>query len=90
MLELGADIDETNDLGLGAVHAAAYAGCEDVLQFLADRGAKLNQRSKQGQTPLGLAEGHLLAGSFAHRTNTAGLLRRLGAVSEGAVRLQTK
>jgi ankyrin repeat protein len=90
LLRLGSDIEEANQAGLRAMHAAAYAGYERLLQNLVDRGAALNPKTRAGQTPLGIADGHLLAGSFARQPNTAALLRQLGAVSEGAVTLDIK
>ena len=82
MLELGADINASNDDGLTALHGAAYSGANDVIQFLVDKGANLLLKDKYGQTPLSRAEGdpnglvdnHWRVG---HR-DTAELLRKLG------------
>ena len=88
LLEVGADINAANPVGMTAVHAAAYAGFDTLIRFVADRGAKLNEKTEGGQTPLGIAEGNFLSGFFFDRPSTAAVLRELGAVSEGAVTLQ--
>ena len=63
------DIDGTNRNGDTALHAAAAMGYDRVITMLAEKGASLNLKNNRGQTPLKAA-----------RSNTAELLRRLGAV----------
>ncbi|MGE0392980.1 MAG: ankyrin repeat domain-containing protein [Vicinamibacterales bacterium] len=87
-LELGDPLDGTNRAGFTAMHAAAYAGFDSVVRFLAGKGAKLSEVAKNGQSPLGIAEGNNLSGFFFERVSTAALLRELGAKSEGAVTLE--
>jgi len=87
--EIGNDFDATNDSGFAAIHAAAYAGTDSVVQFLVDQGAKLNETTTIGQSPLGIAEGNFLSGFFFERPDTAELLRKLGAVSHGALSLES-
>jgi ankyrin repeat protein len=89
VLELGADINAKNFGAMNALHAAAYAGYDTVAQLLVDRGIALNEKTKVGQTALGIAEGNQLSGFFFERRNVAVLLRKLGAVSEGAVSLES-
>lgn len=88
MLTLGDALDGTNNAGFSAMHAASFAGFDTVVQFLADKGAKLSELAKNGQSPLGIAEGNNLSGFFFERRTTAELLRKLGAKSEGAVTLE--
>jgi uncharacterized protein len=77
-LDRGAEIDAFNDLGQTALHGAAALGANAIVTFLAERGARLTIRDKEGRTPLDLA----LAGSKGEdgRTqvhdDTAALLRR--------------
>jgi hypothetical protein len=59
------------------------------VQFLAEKGIALNAKTKAGQTALGIAEGNFLSGFFFDRPGTAAVLRKFGAVSEGAVTLQS-
>lgn len=54
LLDAGAHPDEANDAGDTALHAAAGAGMTRVIQQLADRGATLDVKNKNGQTPLAL------------------------------------
>jgi uncharacterized protein len=81
MLEAGVDVNQVNETGDSALHAAAGAGLTKVIQLLADRGAKLELKNKQGQTPLSLTAprggrgGQPQGGSKAAEE----LLRKLGA-----------
>jgi uncharacterized protein len=88
-VSLGSEINSVNNGGFAAVHAAAFAGMDSVVQFLADNGARLSDTAKNGQTPLGIAEGNTLSGFFFERRSTAALLRKLGATSQGAVTLDS-
>jgi ankyrin repeat protein len=54
-VELGNDVNAANDAGDTPVHCAARAGLPLVVKFLADRGAVLDAKNKDGQTPLTLA-----------------------------------
>jgi ankyrin len=51
-LELGADVNGTNQAGDTALHVAAGRGLNTIVQLLADRGAQLNAKNKRGLTPL--------------------------------------
>jgi ankyrin repeat protein len=77
--ELGADVNAVNDVGETAMHAAAYRGANSVVQYLYDKGAKLDVVAKDGRTPLIIAEGVEYGNSFAAQPHTAALLRKLGA-----------
>ena len=56
-LELGSDVNAASEDGLTAMHGAALNGADGVVQFLADKGAKLDVRDKYQQTPLSIATG---------------------------------
>ena len=88
-VEAGNDIHALNRRGFNVVHAAAFAGLDRVIAWLAGQGADLSVVAKNGQTPLGIAEGNNLSGFFADRPSTAVVLRELGAVAAGSVTLQT-
>jgi ankyrin repeat protein len=60
-LERGADVNAANSLGLTAMHGAANRGWESILQVLADHGAKLDVKDKEGRTPMTFAQGIFLA-----------------------------
>ncbi len=61
LLKRGADINAVDANGETAMHGAALKNLPKVVQFLADRGAKIqiwNRENKYGWTPLLLAEGY--------------------------------
>jgi len=77
--EQGADVNAVSDLGETAMHAAAYRGANSVVQYLFDKGAKLDVVAIDGRTPLIVADGVEYGNSFAAQPQTAVLLRKLGA-----------
>jgi ankyrin repeat protein len=77
--DVGADVNAVNDVGETAMHAAAYRGANSVVQYLYDKGAKLDVVALDGRTPLIVAEGVEYGNSFASQPQTAALLRKLGA-----------
>ena len=83
LLDAGADVNQANESGDTALHAAAAAGLTPVIQLLADRGASLDVKNKAGQTPLALTmprgrqDGRPQAGSGHPAAEE--LLRKLGA-----------
>ncbi len=77
--EQGLDVNVVADTGETAMHAAAYRGANSVVQYLFDRGAKLDVADKSGRTPLAIADGVEYGNSFASQPHTAVLLRTLGA-----------
>ena len=58
---------------------AAYRGANSVVQYLYDKGAKLDVVALDGRTPLIIADGVEYGNSFAAQPHTAALLRKLGA-----------
>jgi uncharacterized protein len=56
-LEYGADATAFNDQGLTALHYAGQSGLNSVVQLLADYGAVLDAKDKQGRTPADTAMG---------------------------------
>ena len=82
-VENGADVNAVNDKGQNALHAAAFTGVSDIVQFLVDKGASVNAADKVGQTPWSIASAispRLEAvGSLRLHQNAADLLFKLGA-----------
>jgi uncharacterized protein len=89
-LELGVDINATDKWGQTAMHFAAYQSMDPIIQFLAEKGARVDEKDQFGMTPLSIAEGIIPEGSYEseeearkvprHRNKTtAELLRKLGA-----------
>ena len=63
--ERGADVNFVADTGETAMHAAAYRGANNVVQYLFDKGAKLDVVGLDGRTPLKVADGVEYGNSFA-------------------------
>ena len=88
-LELGGKVTDVNDSGYTAMHGAAHRGANELVQFLADKGARLDLALtktgggplgwKEGWTPLAIAEGLFYANTFKRQPETAALIRRLMA-----------
>jgi len=75
---LGQDVNATNSMGLAAIHGAANRGSNDIIEYLAARGAKLDVPDRHGRTPLVWAEGVFLATHPPQRKpDTISLLERL-------------
>jgi ankyrin repeat protein len=97
-VELGADVNAANDVGLTALHGAAFTGLDDVIRFLVQKGANINARDAAGQTPLHKAmnikppvglnvhrNGHSIFVPYTYQKSTVELLLELGAIPvEGA------
>ncbi len=56
-VEHGVDINAFNTNGQTAVHNAVNRNAQKVVRYLAESGAKLDMRDKQGRTPLDIAMG---------------------------------
>lgn len=81
-LELGADVNAINEKGETALHGAAKLGYNTVVQFLVDKGARLDVKNKRNETPLAMTSPYLDPFSdqvVQERKSTAELLRKLGA-----------
>jgi ankyrin repeat protein len=59
--EVGNDVNAQNSMGLTAVHGAANRGANDVIEYLAANGARLDVPDREGRTPLDWAAGVFLA-----------------------------
>jgi len=77
-LELGNDVNAANSMGLTALLGAANRGSNDIIEFLAAHGARLDVRDREGRTAQRWAEGVFLAAVGAERKpNTIALLQEL-------------
>jgi ankyrin repeat protein len=79
LVELGNDVNAANDRGETALHGAAYRGANSIVQYLVDKGAKLDARSKQGWTPWTIANGVFYSLFFKEQKDTANYLAKLMA-----------
>jgi ankyrin repeat protein len=69
-LELGAEVNASNSMGLTALLGAANRGSNEIIELLVRRGAKLDVKDKEGRTPVRWAEGVFLAAVGAERKPT--------------------
>jgi ankyrin repeat protein len=96
-VELGADVNAANDVGLTALHGAAFNGSDDLVRLLVARGAHLDAQDATGQTPLDKAmavrpkagvnfkpNGHDVFLAYNEWPTTVALLKQLGARSGAA------
>jgi ankyrin repeat protein len=84
---LGNDVNAVNSMGIAAIHGAANRGANDVIEYLAANGAKLDVADEQGRTPLDWAEGVFLATHPpVRKPDTIALLERLLAEQRGTAR----
>jgi ankyrin repeat protein len=84
-LDRGLDIHAVNDNGTSVLHAAATRGqAEDIIRFLAEKGARADAKNRQGQTALDVALARRgQDGAVAVVPSTVNILRELLA-STGA------
>lgn len=85
LLNLGADVNAITETGWTAIHAAAFLGSNNLIEFLVEKGANINAKTGCGQTALTLAEATMARGLLQRvtpHTATAQLLRKLGAVDD--------
>jgi ankyrin repeat protein len=84
---LGNDVNAVEaETGMTALHGAAFAGSDRIIQYLVEKGADMNVKDVSGQTPLhkasniapiGFTERNLFP--YAYRKSTVELLLKLGA-----------
>ncbi len=89
LVEHGADVNAAGQYGWTALHAAAYQGMNDLIEYLVSKGAKIDQKDQFGQTALSISLSVLTKDIGArrlqiprrYRQETAALLLKLGASS---------
>jgi ankyrin repeat protein len=57
LVEHGVDVNAFNTNGQTIVHSAAGRGANAIIQYAAEKGARLDRKDKQGRTPLDIATG---------------------------------
>jgi ankyrin repeat protein len=89
LLDHGAEVNAAGQYGWTALHAAAYQGLNDVIEYLVSKGANIDQKDEFGQTALSISLSVLTKEIGArrlqiprrYRQETAQLLLKLGAGS---------
>jgi ankyrin repeat protein len=87
LVEHGADVNKAGQFGWTALHAAAYQGMNDEIEYLVSKGANIDQKDEFGQTALSISMSVLTKEIGArrlqiprrYREDTAKLLLKLGA-----------
>lgn len=82
LLKAGVDINAIDNRGESAVFGAAQKGWDEIVQYLADHGARLDEKDKKGLTPLDAAMGRAGGLGFDNSTgdvheSTAALIQKL-------------
>jgi ankyrin repeat protein len=79
-MELGLDLNAVDKQGYTALHGATYRGDNQTIEFLAERGAKLDAKAKNGWLVTDMATGLIDLGSLpVSHPDTVALLEKLGA-----------
>ena len=78
-LELGADINAVDTNGYTALHGVAFRGDNELIKFLVDKGAKVDIKTKKGDTVADMANGPI-PHSIPH-PDTIALLEKLGSAN---------
>ena len=76
-VDLGNDVNAANLYGETALMGASFRGVNDVTQYLADKGARLDARDSRGWTALAIANGLSYSDFFKQQVHTAALLKKL-------------
>jgi len=77
----GMDLNAANSKGEMAIHGAAARGADLLVQYLVDHGARVNEKTKQGLTPLDYAFGRNVTIQLpVPHDSTVALIRKLGGV----------
>ena len=75
--DLGVDVNAVNNAGNTAIHGAAAKGFNQVIQFLAGRGARVDVKNKAGKTPHAIAADRPSSPATIDFDATMDLLRKL-------------
>jgi ankyrin repeat protein len=77
LAEAGNDVNAVDARGYTALHGAGYIGNNDIVRYLAGKGAKTDVRSKTGDSPADMANGPWRFGQ--PHPETVALLEELGS-----------
>ena len=88
-VERGSDVNAVNKINETPLHGAAFRGVNAAVEYLVEKGAKLDAKDTRGWTPLFVANGLSHGDVFKQQPQTAELLKKLmtdrGLSSEGQV-----
>jgi ankyrin repeat protein len=76
-VELGNDVNAVDNRGFAAIHGAAFLGNNEIVNYLASKGAKVQAITKAGNSPADMANG---PNRFAQpHPETVAILEKLGS-----------
>jgi ankyrin repeat protein len=78
-VELGVEVNAADNRGYTALHGAAYLGNNDMVNYLVSKGAKVDAKSKAGDTVADMANGPTRFGQ--PHLDTLALLEKLGSAN---------
>lgn len=88
-VEHGADVNAVSKMGETPMHGAAFRGVNPIVEYLAEKGAKLDAKDSRGWSPLFIANGLSYGDVFKQQPQTAALLKKMyqarGISTEGHV-----
>ena len=76
-VELGNDVNAANMYGETALQGAAFRGVSTVVEYLAEKGARLDAKDMRGWTALAIANGLTYIDFFKQQVEAADVLKRL-------------
>jgi len=76
-VELGNDVNVADNRGYTPLHGAAYLGKNDMVNYLVEKGAKVEAKSRAGDSPADMANGPTRFGQ--PHPETVALLEKLGS-----------
>ncbi len=87
-IELGADINATNEYGMTALHASCFINADNIIEYLVENGADINAKDNFGQNPVSISRHIIVAGLGSYfdtrprrsSPSTFKLLMDLGAI----------
>jgi ankyrin repeat protein len=79
LIEAGSDVHAVNEANFTALHGAAFAGVDEVIQYLVDHGADINAQDFLGRTAYRIAQGVQQMFRVQPWPETAEFVRKLGA-----------
>ena len=79
LVELGSDVNAADLTGYTPLHGAAYLGDNEMVNYLVSKGAKIDAKSKAGDTVADMANGPTRFGQ--PHAETVALLEKLGSVN---------
>ena len=73
---MGSDVNAANAAGETPMHGAAFRGVNAIVEFLLDKGARIDPRDVRGWTPFTVAKGISYGDVFKQQPQTATLLEQ--------------